>query len=88
METNIASLDLNKTYNYAQYLTWRFQERVELLKGKVYKMSPASARRHQQASGELYIQIVNFCAKRNVKSILLLLMLGSQKEKVMNKHLP
>jgi hypothetical protein len=39
--TNISELDLNKTYTYADYLTWQFSERLELIKGWVYKM-PAS----------------------------------------------
>ncbi|MCK9208047.1 MAG: Uma2 family endonuclease [Salinivirgaceae bacterium] len=63
METNIASLDLDKTYNYAQYLTWRFQERIELIKGKIFKMLPAPARRHQQVSLELSRQIGNYLHK-------------------------
>jgi Uma2 family endonuclease len=67
METNIASLNLNKTYNYAQYLTWRFQERIELIKGKIFKMSPAPARKHQYVSGELYIQIGVFLRKKKCK---------------------
>jgi hypothetical protein len=33
--TDFSSLDLNKTYSYADYLTWKFQERIELIKGKV-----------------------------------------------------
>jgi Uma2 family endonuclease len=67
METNISTLDLNKTYNYAQYLTWRFQERIELIKGKIFKMSPAPARRHQQVSFELSRQIGNYLHKKKCK---------------------
>ncbi len=48
--TNINQLDLNKTYSYADYLLWRFKERVELIKGKILKMSPASSRKHQEIS--------------------------------------
>ena len=34
----ITSLDqLDKTYSYADYLKWRFEERVELIKGKYLK---------------------------------------------------
>ena len=35
--TDFSQLDLNKTYTYADYLTWRFQERVELIKGWIIK---------------------------------------------------
>jgi len=54
METDFSSLDMNKTYTYADYLTWRFKERLELIKGKIFKMTPAPAREHQSISGALY----------------------------------
>jgi Uma2 family endonuclease len=50
MITNINQLDLDKTYSYADYLLWKFQERVELLKGRVFKMSPAPSFYHQKIS--------------------------------------
>jgi hypothetical protein len=31
-------------------LLWQFQERVELLKGKIFEMSPAPSRKHQPVS--------------------------------------
>lgn len=46
--TDINQLDLNKTYTYADYLLWKFKERIELFKGKIFKMSPAPARIHQK----------------------------------------
>ncbi|MEQ9299747.1 MAG: Uma2 family endonuclease [Cyclobacteriaceae bacterium] len=48
--SNINELDLSKAYSYADYLNWRFQERVELIRGKIFKMSPAPSRIHQQVS--------------------------------------
>ncbi|QOR73230.1 Uma2 family endonuclease [Cruoricaptor ignavus] len=48
--TNFSDLDLSKSYTYADYLLWKFQERVELFKGKIFKMSPASLRLHQRIS--------------------------------------
>jgi hypothetical protein len=33
--THLSQLDLNKTYSYADYLTWQFAERLELIKGKI-----------------------------------------------------
>jgi len=44
---DINQLDLNKNYTYADYLTWQFKERVELIKGKIFKMSPAPGTDHQ-----------------------------------------
>lgn len=56
--TNINQLDVNGTYTYADYLLWRFKEQVELLRGKLFKMSPAPREIHQRVSmrlsGELY----------------------------------
>ena len=48
--TDINQLDLNGSYTYADYLKWRFNERVELFKGKILKMSPAPNREHQEIS--------------------------------------
>lgn len=56
--TNINQLDpLYGVYSYADYLLWKFKERVELFRGKLFKMSAPSAL-HQEVSmrlaGELY----------------------------------
>lgn len=54
MITSFSQLDLNKRYTYADYLTWEFKERVELLRGYVRKMSPAPNDAHQRVSGYLH----------------------------------
>jgi Uma2 family endonuclease len=51
--TDLGQLDMTKSYSYFDYLGWRFQERVELFKGKIYRMSPAPASRHQRISAQL-----------------------------------
>lgn len=51
--TNINQLDLNGTYTYADYLLWKIKERVELFKGRIFKMSPAPAFVHQAVSRNL-----------------------------------
>ena len=45
--TRFEDLDLTRQYTYADYMSWRFQERVELLRGWVAKMSPAPSTYHQ-----------------------------------------
>jgi Uma2 family endonuclease len=45
---SIDDLDFSKTYTYADYLLWRFEERLELIKGKIFKMSPAPSNTHQE----------------------------------------
>ncbi len=51
--TNIDDLDLNGTYTYADYLLWQFSERLELIKGKIFQMSPAPSSTHQRVSMKL-----------------------------------
>ncbi len=53
MITDINQLDFDKTYSYADYLTWRFQERLEIFKGRLFKMSPAPSTSHQKVSMNL-----------------------------------
>lgn len=65
--TNFSDLDLNKSYTYADYLTWKFQERVELIKGKIFKMSPAPRVRHQEVSAFVMNRIYNFLFGKNCK---------------------
>ena len=40
-------------FTYEDYLTWKFKERIELIKGKIFKMSPAPAVTHQKNSMNL-----------------------------------
>jgi len=56
----LADLDFNKVYTYADYMKWQFDERVELLKGKIFKMSPAPNRMHQEISSIIHYEIFNF----------------------------
>ena len=51
--TDFNQLNLLKQYTYADYLTWTFDERIELIKGWIYKMSPAPKRRHQRVSFQI-----------------------------------
>jgi Uma2 family endonuclease len=52
--TNFNQLDLNKSYTYADYIHWRFQERVEIIMGKIFKMSPAPTSVHQKIVSEMH----------------------------------
>lgn len=57
--TDFHDLDLSKQYTFADYLQWQFAERVELLKGFIYKMSPAPNRRHQTVSQRINKTFLN-----------------------------
>ncbi len=66
--TSIDQLDLNKKYTYADYLTWQFEEMVELIRGKVFRMSPAPGAYHQEISGNLYGIIWTFLKGKSCKA--------------------
>jgi len=55
--THIDQLDPNKTYSYADYLKWQIDEYVELIKGKVFKMSPSPSASHQRVSRNLSLEL-------------------------------
>ena len=65
MITDINQLDLTKQYTYADYLTWQFTDRVELIKGWIRKMSPAPNVIHQKISFNLSVELGNFFKNSN-----------------------
>ena len=67
MITDINQLDLSKKYTYADYLTWQFDDMVELIRGKIYKMSPAPGSLHQSVSSELHYFIRHFLIGKTCK---------------------
>jgi Uma2 family endonuclease len=66
MITSIDQLDPNGTYTYADYLLWKFDERVELLRGQLRLMA-APSRKHQGVNGNLYRLLANALAKSPCK---------------------
>lgn len=65
---SLSQLDLvNGVYSYADYLTWQFEQTVELIKGKIFLMS-APSRKHQSASWQLTLAIGNRFAKHTCKA--------------------
>ena len=60
---SFADIDPSLTYSYAHYLSWLFDDRVELIKGQIFKMSPAPSPYHQQISvriaSELFVFLKN-----------------------------
>lgn len=62
----LAELNPNLIYTYADYLKWTFQERVELLKGKIYAMS-APSREHQDLSSFIQGELYDYLKGKNCK---------------------
>jgi len=57
---SIDELDLSEIYTYADYYSWRFEERVELIKGKIFKMGDAPGGNHQLISGNIAGELHQF----------------------------
>lgn len=65
--TSLDQLDLNAVYTYADYITWKFTERVELIKGKIFKMSPAPNSYHQEISANFVGIFYNYLKHKKCK---------------------
>jgi Uma2 family endonuclease len=49
---SFAQLNPDGIYSYADYLTWKFEETIEIIRGKILMMS-APSRRHQHISWQI-----------------------------------
>ena len=58
MITDISQLDLTRQYTFADYLTWQFTERVELVRGWIMRMA-APAPLHQRIATNLTRSLAN-----------------------------
>ena len=59
----VEDLDFSGTYSYANYLRWEFEERLELIKGKIFKMA-APTTLHQRVTGRIYGELYHFLKKQ------------------------
>ena len=62
----VADLDVNKIYTYADYLKWKIEERLELIKGKIFEMS-APNRVHQEISSFIHVSLGNYLRGKTCK---------------------
>ena len=65
--TKVEEPDPSYSYTYADYLKWKFEERLELIKGKIYKLSAPNTK-HQEVSGNLFNGIYNFLKGKECKA--------------------
>jgi len=65
--THFNQLNVESYYTYADYLAWQFKDRVELIKGKLFKMSPAPNLDHQIVSSNLIDIISLYFSNKNCK---------------------
>jgi Uma2 family endonuclease len=65
--TEISQLDPAKKYSYADYLKWQLTEWVELIKGKVFILSPAPKSWHQGISMNISRRLGNYFEGKSCK---------------------
>ena len=58
-ESNEPTIDYNKVYTYGDYLKLEIDEMVEIIRGKILRMSPAPKVKHQTISINLSSKIYN-----------------------------
>ena len=64
MITHLSQLNPNGIYSYADYLSWKFDEMVELIKGKLILRMSAPAETHQECSMNLSYLIKGYLWKK------------------------
>lgn len=67
MITDISQLDLQGHYTYADYLTWRLKDRIELIMGRIFRMSPAPSSEHQQIVSALHGNIYQYLKHKDCR---------------------
>ena len=65
--TQLSQLDPDKSYTYADYLTWRFEEFVELIRGKVLRRMAGARQRHQSYSVNITTLVRSFLRGKGCK---------------------
>jgi Uma2 family endonuclease len=56
-------------FTYADYLTWNFKERIELIRGKIFKMCPAPSVPHQRISVNIENEFAFFLKGKSCKML-------------------
>ena len=61
------SVSYRKEYRYEDYLKFDMDYMVELIKGRIFKMSPSPNSFHQEIAGELYLYFGNYLKGKDCK---------------------
>lgn len=68
MEVNEPDFNYAGIYTYADYLKWTIEDRLELIKGKIFEFA-APSRIHQNLTGRIFLQLGAFLQKRKPCSV-------------------
>jgi Uma2 family endonuclease len=63
----LSDLDFSKTYTYADYFKWQLDDRLELIKGKIFRMTPAPNRIHQEISLAISVKLSTYLKNKPCK---------------------
>jgi Uma2 family endonuclease len=63
-ETKVEEPQSPYEFTYADYLKWNFKERIELIRGRIFKMSPAPTTKHQKILINISNPIINYLKKK------------------------
>ena len=66
-ETKVEEPENPLGFTYADYLNWNFKERIELIRGKIFKMSPAPTFIHQNILGHIHAAFYNHLKNKSCK---------------------
>ena len=55
----VSDVDFSAYYSYADYMRFTFDDRLEIIKGHLFKMSPAPSRQHQGVLTNIFGPIYN-----------------------------
>jgi len=55
----VNEIDFSANYSYADYMRFAFDERLEIIKGQLFRMSPAPSRIHQEILTNIFGPIYN-----------------------------
>lgn len=68
--SKVAEIDLSGIYSYAEYYRWKSQDRLELIRGKVFRMNPEISLTHQRWCGYLYVKLYAYLSDKNAEVFL------------------
>ena len=64
--TKVEEPDTSLTYTYADYLQWKFEERLELFRGRIFRLSAPNTK-HQIIAGNLFFHSKKFLNSQKCK---------------------
>lgn len=67
--TKVEEPDPSYTYTYADYLKWNFEERLELFRGKIFRLAAPNTK-HQTILGNIFISLGSFLKNQKCKAFI------------------